>query len=45
LWEYNSIFNRWAHSSVGQSHRLITGWSQVRILVGPFRINVRILKF
>ena len=27
--------NQWAHSSAGQSHRLITGWSQVRILVGP----------
>ena len=25
-----------AHSSAGQSDRLITGWSQVRILVGPF---------
>ena len=24
-----------AHSSVGQSHRLITGRSQVRALVGP----------
>ncbi len=24
-----------AHSSVGQSCRLITGWSQVRVLVGP----------
>jgi hypothetical protein len=25
----------WAHSSVGQSHRLITGWSLVRGQVGP----------
>jgi hypothetical protein len=25
----------WAHSSAGQSRRLITGRSQVRILVGP----------
>jgi hypothetical protein len=24
-----------AHSSVGQSYRLITGWSLVRVQVGP----------
>jgi hypothetical protein len=36
-----------AHSSVGQSYRLITGWSLVRVQVGPpqlphsllFRLN------
>ena len=26
---------KWAHSSVGQSHRLITGRSEVRVLLGP----------
>jgi hypothetical protein len=26
-----------AHSSVGQSYRLITGWSLVRVQVGPLK--------
>lgn len=30
------MFHFRAYSSVGQSHRLITGLSQVRVLVGPF---------
>ena len=30
-----------AHSSVGQSCRLITGWSQVRVLVGPSSLAER----
>ena len=31
----NLCSSGWAHSSVGQSHRLITGWSLVRGQVGP----------
>lgn len=27
-----------AHSSVGQSYRLITGWSLVRVQVGPSQL-------
>jgi hypothetical protein len=29
---------RGAHSSVGQSYRLITGWSLVRVQVGPSQL-------
>ena len=29
-----------AHSSVGQSYRLITGWSLVRIQVGPPHLSL-----
>ena len=31
--------NRGAHSSVGQSYRLITGWSLVRVQVGPPQLS------
>ena len=46
LYTYNNIrqsniklFNRWSHSSVGQSEWLLTTRSQVQILLGPFKLG------